>query len=464
VFGFNSWLTAGNLARQQQIGGAPVRRMFVYWESVESASGQWNWQQFDQAYSAVLAAGLRPLIVADGSPCWARPSMPCDDSVYTGPPDPAYDDHWSEFIRRLASRYPSAIGIEIWNEPNLVQNWYPRVDPVRYTQILKAAHGAIKAVRPTMPVVSGGLAGSPATGANTAAEGDQPFLAAMYAAGAGSAMDAIGAHPYPIDFDSAMQPVRWDPAAMEQTLDRLRATRAAAAATQPLWVTEVGESSAAATGYPAPVTPTQQATDLMTMVQAAKADPDVPVFLIHTVDDGPADSGLSAGLGVFTVTGEPKPAVCALIGQLGSALAQAAPAPAGRCSGLKPDQAITADQGRPTPTPTQPASSPNPAPVPDSVPGQPTGRLSGVSIPGPGPTSARLGAVEPVRQHHRSAPTGSAEENVPGDPCRARRSRCIAGRRRRDARRHGGHRRSGSPASKRSRTGASAGRLTRAAR
>jgi polysaccharide biosynthesis protein PslG len=254
-----------------------------------------------------------------GSPCWARPSIPCDDSSYTGPPDPAYDPDWTEFVRNLAARYPKAIGIEIWNEPNLIQFFYPSIDPSRYTQLLKEAYTAIKTVQPNIPVISAGLAASPAIGGNTAGEGDAPYLTSMYRAGAGSAMDAIGIHPYPEIHTNDMTAIGWDAAQMELTLARLRAVRNAAGGNQPIWITEVGESTAT-DGPLQAVTPAQQATDLLTLIRTAQHDPDIPVMLIHTVQDGPSDTGVSAGLGVFDVNGNPKPAACALSSQFGGSV------------------------------------------------------------------------------------------------------------------------------------------------
>jgi polysaccharide biosynthesis protein PslG len=308
--GFNSWISSQNLALQKQVG-LPIRRFFVYWSASEPSRGQWDWQQADAQYQSVLAAGLTPMIVAMGSPCWARPNIPCDDSSYTGPPDPAYDPDWTEFVRNLAARYPKAIGIEIWNEPNLIQFFYPSIDPSRYTQLLKEAYTAIKTVQPNIPVISAGLAASPAIGGNTAGEGDAPYLTSMYRAGAGSAMDAIGIHPYPEIHTNDMTAIGWDAAQMELTLARLRAVRNAAGGNQPIWITEVGESTAT-DGPLQAVTPAQQATDLLTLIRTAQHDPDIPVMLIHTVQDGRSALAASGGFGVFTASGSPKPAACAI--------------------------------------------------------------------------------------------------------------------------------------------------------
>jgi hypothetical protein len=314
-FGFNTYTSPQTIAAQKLLG-APTQRIFVAWSTVEPAPGLWSWQQSDQQYQAIVAGGLRPLIDVFAAPCWARPSTGCG-AWYTGPPDPAYDPAWTDFVRRLSARYPKAIGVEIWNEPNLDVMFWPRADPVRYTKLLAEAYSAVKRTNRAMPVVSGGLAQSPLPGSVVGGEGDQPFLAAMYAAGARSSMDAIGAHPYPVAYNPDWTPRAWDPAAMEQMLQRLRAARAAAGGRQPIWITEVGESTTAQYAYPPPVGPAQQAADLLTMINSAEADSDVPVMIIQSLQDlAPwnvnAYNSILAGVGVFAWTWTPKPAACVL--------------------------------------------------------------------------------------------------------------------------------------------------------
>jgi hypothetical protein len=315
LIGFNTYTSAQTIRAQRQVG-ARGSRMLVPWSLVEPQPGVWDWAPFEREYRQLLAGGLRPELAPFGSPCWARPSMMCDNAEYTGPPDPQFDPDWMRFVERLAERFPQAIGVEVWNEPNLVAEWWPRVDPARYTRILQEAYAAVKAVRPAMPVVSGGLLASPLAGSTAGGEGDVPFLAAIYADGGEPWMDAIGSHPYPEEY-GADGPLRWDAAQMEHWLNRLRSVRAAAHASQPIWITEVGESTATQPGAPPPVSLSQQASDLVTMVRAVRSDSDVPVMIIETLEDqSPGypdpDNGLLAGAGIFTDEFTPTPAACAL--------------------------------------------------------------------------------------------------------------------------------------------------------
>lgn len=316
TFGFNESPDPSNYQQQVRLN-APIRRILAGWNQVQPTADTWNWVQIDGPYASLVAAGLRPLIVALAPPCWAHPNNPCGD-VDTGghSPDPSYDAAWSEFVRRLTDRYPAAVAIEIWNEQNLLPYFLPGVDPVRYTQVLQAAYRAVKSADPTMPVISGGLFASPISGFYGTA--DAQFVASMYAAGAKGYMDGIGVHPYPVAGGWDGTPVRYDTAVMEQTLDRVRAARDAAGdRSTPIWITEIGLSTEAEEGSPLAVTEDKQAEDLIALVRTIKNDGDIAVAIIHRLFDPPRalgrpHPGLEPGFGVFRADGEPKPAACAL--------------------------------------------------------------------------------------------------------------------------------------------------------
>jgi hypothetical protein len=303
-YGFNDPAGPGSYPLQAELG-APIRRMLVGWNRVQPTSGSWDWSQTDAEYADLLAAGLRPLLVALAPPCWAHPSDPCG-AVDLGvtPQDPAYDGDWSQFVRRLVSRYPAAVGIEIWNEQNLAQGFLPTPDPARYTQLLEEAYRAIKGINRAMPVIAGGLFASASSG--PAGLGDARFLHEMYAAGAKGYMDGIGIHLYPAA-DDAGAPA----GAIEHMLDALRAVRDADGdASTPIWVTEVGVTTQV-TGERA------QAADLVAIVKRLRRDRDVRAVIIHRLVDPPPTAngpygGSEAGYGVFQADHAPEPAACAL--------------------------------------------------------------------------------------------------------------------------------------------------------
>ncbi len=312
MFGFNEWNDPSNYYLQPQLN-MPVRRMLMGWNQVQPTAGTWDWSQSDTVYSALLAEGLKPLIVVQSAPCWANPALSC--STGTLPPDPAHYAAWGQFMAALAARYPAAIGIEIWNEENLTGEWEPYPDPAAYTAVLKTAYQAIKRVNPAMPVVSGGLFVSPTSGPDGV--GDTQFLSAMYAAGAKGFLDGIGIHPYPIAGGWDGSPVRVDVPTTEQTLDSIRAVRdAAGASSTPLWITEIGVATQSIPGSAPAASELQQAEDLLMMLTEARADGDVRVALIHRLVDQPLYPGDPAagydGYGVFNPDGTPKQAACQL--------------------------------------------------------------------------------------------------------------------------------------------------------
>lgn len=308
MFGFNEWNDPSNYSLQPQLN-MPVRRMLMGWNVVQPTANSWDWGQSDAVYTALLRNRLRPLIVIQAAPCWANTSLPCGDPSGVLPPDPSHYGAWAKFIARLAARYPAAIGIEIWNEENIAPEWAPYPNPAAYTQVLQAAYRAVRSVNRRMPVISGGLFPSPASGSYGIA--DDRFLAGMYAAGAKGFMDGIGIHPYP-DEVGPNGTLVVSPSIMEQVLNRIRTVRdKAGAGSTPLWITEMGVSM----DWPG-ATQEEQAADLLTMLTRARADGDIKVALIHRLVDQPIEPGDPTagydGYGVFNSNGTPKLAACEL--------------------------------------------------------------------------------------------------------------------------------------------------------
>jgi hypothetical protein len=109
--------------------------------------------------------------------------------------DAAYDPLYAEFVGQVAALQPDAI--QVWNEMNLDREWpQGKIDPRSYVSLLKAAHDAIKAVDPTIKVITG--APSP-----TGAEGafgldrvwnDDRYYLGMANAGAAQYADCLGIH------------------------------------------------------------------------------------------------------------------------------------------------------------------------------------------------------------------------------------------------------------------------------
>ena len=81
----------------------------------------------------------------------------------------------------------------MWNEPNLAREWGGRPPNAgEYVALLKTAYRRVKQADPNAMIVSAGL--SPTTASGAIATPDMDFLRQIYALGAKSYFDALGAH------------------------------------------------------------------------------------------------------------------------------------------------------------------------------------------------------------------------------------------------------------------------------
>jgi hypothetical protein len=182
----------------------------------------------DRLVSDASADGIRVIMLADDSPCWASsaptailsscsPEQP-DQAAGAWPPRNPAD--YASFVAYLAQRYGTRLAaIEIWNEPDQAnQDYFAGPEkPQRYAGILRAAYPAIKQANPNVPVLAGSLVGS-----------NGVFLRALYAAGIKGYYDGLAVHFYTL------------------TLGAVRAIHEVQLAngdTKPLWLDEFGWSS-----------------------------------------------------------------------------------------------------------------------------------------------------------------------------------------------------------------------------
>ncbi|MDX6615603.1 MAG: polysaccharide biosynthesis protein PslG [Solirubrobacterales bacterium] len=288
--------------------GATTDRLLVNWSEIEAVPGVYDWSKYDQLYNRFTAAGIHPVLVAEGAPRWAAvQGVACGLDVCATPPASAHDSQWGRFVAEIARRYPLAKGIEIWNEPNYNVFWSTGPDPARYADLLKTSYSAIKNVNPGMPVILGGLYPYPVPG--VAFSDPAEFLAGVYRHGAGSSFDAVGAHPYPSG-----------PPWVQSIMDLLRPLRQVMAvngdAMKPFWLTEVGVSTLGRASE------AEQAAALTGLLDTAQTSGEIAVVLIHELKDqqGPWPEW-TWGLGVLHADGTPKASFCALAARVGHSCA-----------------------------------------------------------------------------------------------------------------------------------------------
>ena len=140
-----------------------VVRDGLLWSQIEPVEGQRDWRHTDSVVEELRAAGIEPLFVVSGSPSWANgvPGSTSEQTAYVPPPGAARDAwlrDYADFLAAAVRRYQDYVRRwEIWNEPNFVQFWRPRPDPVAYSQVYETLRATILRVDPTAEVAVGGL-------------------------------------------------------------------------------------------------------------------------------------------------------------------------------------------------------------------------------------------------------------------------------------------------------------------
>lgn len=168
-------------------------RQQIHWRDQEGPAGNYAWGELNDVVASVNAHGLKLLISIVRSP-----------SFYTSngengmPDDPRA---LGDFVEALVRQYPGQIGaIQIWNEQNLAYENGGQIsvaDAGRYVELLKEAYTRIKAIDPSIIVVSGAPACT-ATNVPGVAVDDLSYYRAMFSYNNGefrNYVDAIGVHP-----------------------------------------------------------------------------------------------------------------------------------------------------------------------------------------------------------------------------------------------------------------------------
>jgi polysaccharide biosynthesis protein PslG len=275
--------------------GARSHRFVVDWNVVEpqppNGGHAYDFSAFDEMYEADVRHGIRPLLVLLNAPVWAADPGSRPGSLPNNPPAEERLGDWAEFVRAVATRYPDAIGIEVWNEPDLAGFWgtgsaATRPDPARYARLLEATFQAVKSVDEDLAVVGGALSANQPP----YAPGDVPpgaFAERMFAAGASESMDALSLHPYP------------GSGGIEQTLalmEDVRGARDAAGAELSLWLTEIGIST---TG-PGAVPESTQGEGLAELCRVVTDQPDVGAVYLHNLIEAPGSrTSFEPGFGLI---------------------------------------------------------------------------------------------------------------------------------------------------------------------
>jgi hypothetical protein len=241
-------LEPGEAARMRAAGIDSVR-IWLSWAAVEASRGTEDWSQSDGSIADLASAGLTPLPYIFGSPTWVArgegTACPRTGCAAYPPRSAEMRDELARFAAAAVARYgpdgsfwtdhPEVpyhpVGTwQVWNEPNLLSYYLPRIDAAAYGRLFRDVARAIHDEDPEAEVVIGGLSGSRT---NPRRESLTSFLRRFYRVReVASAVDGIAIHPY------HPRP--------EGVYEQIAAARKVARAHDPafsLWITEIGWAS-----------------------------------------------------------------------------------------------------------------------------------------------------------------------------------------------------------------------------
>ena len=248
-------------------GGVTWVREDFPWDQLQPSPTGWDWTKSDNLMRAASAAGVNVLAILDYSAPWAS-SDPTGggDTHYPPSSDAAY----ANYAHAVVARYgvggafwatnpglrPRPLGaVEIWNEAFGWWNWKPAPDPAAYAALVRAAAAGARAAQPSIPVLADGdLLEVRQDGAIVG------WLDSLLSAdpGLASVVSAFAIHPYPDPPSKSPMDTSGDPQwTYSGEVALVRQTEARHGVQTPLWITEIGWTTAP--GTPEGVTEAQQA-------------------------------------------------------------------------------------------------------------------------------------------------------------------------------------------------------------
>ena len=186
-----------------------VKQQFP-WEEIEQPRkgaffdakyNQSTWDKFDEIVRLAQEAGVQVIARIDRPPAWAR-----SDPNHPERPPERFEDY-ADFVAALATRYKGKVShFQLWNEPNLGEEWTGKPDPAEYTRLLHTAYDKLKEANPDAVALSAPLAINTEQGPLHLNEID--FLDQMYQAGAKPFFDVLTANAYGMDKPPADPPAK----------------------------------------------------------------------------------------------------------------------------------------------------------------------------------------------------------------------------------------------------------------
>ena len=192
-----------------EAGVSWLRTDFV-WRNIEQKEGEYNFERYDELVEVAKKHNIKILGLISSAPEWSSGSK----DISAPPKDLAA---WERFVKVMVGRYKNDITHwQIWNEPDIEKFW--EGTPAEYIDLLKIAHRVIKAVDPSINVVSGGLDGR-----------GEKYLPQLLELGLASYVDIIAFHPYGKTPERSVEKVKKIISILEKNNIK-----------KPLWFTEIG--------------------------------------------------------------------------------------------------------------------------------------------------------------------------------------------------------------------------------
>src|SRR5829696_4943155 len=265
--------------------GAKTVRSFAQWSTLRGATRGIEMAKFRGFADKANARGMRVLLTLTG-----------DRTTMAAPAE--YAAVAADLATELKGRN---VAYEVWNEPDDTTFWQDGPQPAAYSALLKAAYPAIKRADPAAAVLVGGLVGN-----------DFDFVEHLYDNGANGSFDGVAVHTDTACLTTDPREYYREPSGRIGRYSftgyrEVRATMLAHGDDKPVWMTELGWSTTAATcarggragTKEAGVSQAVQADFLLKAYGCLANDPWVRQaawFNLHDIQTGSADDALNLGL------------------------------------------------------------------------------------------------------------------------------------------------------------------------
>lgn len=243
------WKRDKTLQMMSEAGLGWVKQQFPWSEIEPKRDRFWDdkynqdsWAKYDRIVALSEKHGLRIIARLDNTPEWARGPGTNNQTPPTNPED------YANFVATFVERYQGRVQyLQIWNEPNLKDEWGGKLDAAAYVDLLRRTYSRAKSVDPNVVILCAPLA-------QTLEDGDRGlneliYLQQLYDAGLRGNCDIMLANGYGFD-----QPPEAAPDPQVLNLRRVELLREVMErngdGAKPVWLNEYGWN-AAPPGFPA---------------------------------------------------------------------------------------------------------------------------------------------------------------------------------------------------------------------